>query len=133
MVLLCKHSHDDFVVRRLTSTIIILKCRRKTKMTGIFFPKTPTVVKIISTWNFSLKMIFFAERNRQHSVFFIYYIKKLPFFEEVAKMEFNFGGVSLSSYHCTSKRIILSKKSGSWYKLLKKIFFYHILQRPGKF
>ena len=102
-------------------------------MTGIFFPKTPTVVEIILTWNFSLKMIFFfAERNRQHSVFFYIY-KKLPFFEEVAKMEFNFGGVSLSSHHCTSKRIILSKKSGSWYKLLKKNFFYHILQRPGKF
>ena len=63
-------------------------------MTGIFFPKTPTVVEIILTLNFSLKMIFFAERNQQHSVFYIY--KKPPFFEEVAKMEFNFGGVSLS-------------------------------------
>ena len=40
----------------------------------------------------------------------------------MAKLEFNFSGVSLSSRHCTSKRIISSKKSGSWYTLIKKNF-----------
>ena len=97
-------------------------------MTGIFFPKTPTVVEIILTLNFSLKMIFFAERNQQHSVFYIYI--KPPFFEEVAKMEFNFGGVSLSSLYIKENNFV--KKVWKLVQIIKK-FFYHILQRPGKF
>ena len=91
-------------------------------MTGIFFPKTPTVVKIISTWNFSLKMIFFCGKESPTFCFFYIY-KKLPFFEEVAKMEFNFGGVSLiSSLYIKENNFV--KKVWKLVQIIKKNFFF---------
>ena len=98
-------------------------------MTGIFFPKTPTVVEIILTWNCSLLKFFFCGKEWPTFCFFILY-KKPPFYEEVAKMEFNFGGVSLSSLYIKENNFV--KKVWKLVQIIKKIF-YHILQRPGKF